>query len=67
MEKTIKRCIPYMRLLLSKSIEIQYYEREMIKKSNIKIAKPKVFIPVFTGTYGEYDMRKSFEKAGAGC
>ncbi|HSH36766.1 phosphoribosylformylglycinamidine synthase [Schnuerera sp.] len=41
------------------------YNKEMIKKSNIKIAKPKVFIPVFTGTYGEYDMGKSFEEAGA--
>ena len=48
-----------------KSKEIQY-TKGRIKKSNIKIAKPKVFIPVFTGTFGEYDMRRSFEKAGAG-
>jgi phosphoribosylformylglycinamidine synthase len=29
-----------------------------------KIAKPKVFIPIFTGTHGEYDMSKAFEEAG---
>lgn len=43
---------------------IQYTE-DRVKKSNIKVAKPRVFIPVFTGTFGEYDMGKSFERAGA--
>lgn len=32
---------------------------------SIKIAKPKVFIPVFPGTNCEYDSAKAFEKAGA--
>ena len=36
------------------------------KIHNIKsIAKPRVLIPVFTGTHGEYDMAYSFIKAGA--
>lgn len=30
-----------------------------------KVAKPRVLIPIFTGTHGEYDMAKSFIKAGA--
>jgi phosphoribosylformylglycinamidine synthase len=30
-----------------------------------KVAKPKVFIPVFPGTNCEYDSTKAFEKAGA--
>ena len=30
-----------------------------------KIAKPRVLIPVFPGTNGEYDMQSAFEKAGA--
>lgn len=30
-----------------------------------KVAKPKVFIPVFPGTNCEYDSAKAFEKAGA--
>ena len=33
--------------------------------SKIKIAKPKVFIPVFPGTNCEYDLTKAFEDAGA--
>lgn len=32
---------------------------------SIRIAKPKVLIPVFTGTHGEYDMAQCFTKAGA--
>ncbi len=35
------------------------------KASSIKIAKPKVFIPVFPGTNCEYDTARAFEKAGA--
>lgn len=31
----------------------------------LKIAKPKVFIPVFPGTSSEYDSKNAFEKAGA--
>jgi phosphoribosylformylglycinamidine synthase len=33
--------------------------------SKVKTAKPKVFIPIFTGTHGEYDMAASFRTAGA--
>ena len=29
-----------------------------------KIASPKVLIPIFTGSHGEYDMGKSFKRAG---
>lgn len=34
-------------------------------KSKIKIAKPRVFIPVFPGTNCEYDLEKAFTDAGA--
>lgn len=33
----------------------------------IKVAKPKVIIPVFPGTNCEYDTARCFEKAGAEC
>ena len=33
-------------------------------KANIKVEKPRVLIPIFTGTHGEYDMGKSFENVG---
>lgn len=45
------------------SVDIKY-TKGIKKSSNIKIAKPRVFIPIFTGTHGEYDMARSFEKAG---
>ena len=34
-------------------------------KAKIKVEKPKVLIPVFSGTNGEYDMARAFERAGA--
>ncbi len=43
------------------------YNSTVKKYSNIKIAKPRVFIPVFPGTNCEYDTIKAFEKAGAVC
>ncbi len=52
---------------LDLSVE-QYSEQNRKSSSNnlaIKIAKPRVFIPVFPGTNCEYDTKKEFEKAGA--
>jgi phosphoribosylformylglycinamidine synthase len=34
-------------------------------RGKIKIAKPKVFIPAFPGTNGEYDMAQAFKREGA--
>ncbi len=34
-------------------------------ESKIKIAKPRVFIPIFPGTNCEYDLAKAFQDAGA--
>jgi len=41
------------------------YETSNIYICKNKIAKPKVFIPVFPGTNCEYDSKKAFEEAGA--
>ena len=41
------------------------YEAESRKAPAIKVAKPKVLIPVFPGTNCEYDTARAFEKAGA--
>lgn len=43
--------------------EVKKYDQIHISKN--KIAKPKVFIPVFPGTNCEYDSTKAFENAGA--
>ncbi|MGN0165831.1 MAG: phosphoribosylformylglycinamidine synthase [Lachnospiraceae bacterium] len=41
------------------------YDAKTIYVAKNKIAKPKVFIPVFPGTNCEYDSAKAFERAGA--
>ncbi|WP_317367150.1 phosphoribosylformylglycinamidine synthase [uncultured Tyzzerella sp.] len=45
-------------------IDVKEYKVCEKRKSNISIAKPKVFIPVFPGTNCEYDLKRAFEKAG---
>ena len=46
-------------------IKVDLFETKEIKKPTIKIAKPKVFIPVFPGTNCEYDSARAFRNAGA--
>jgi len=41
------------------------YQASEIYVCRHKVAKPKVFIPVFPGTNCEYDSAKAFERAGA--
>ncbi len=41
------------------------YQAESVYVCKHKIAKPRVFIPVFPGTNCEYDSTKAFERAGA--
>lgn len=40
------------------------YNQGTVIKSKPKIAKPRVFIPVFPGTTSEYDLIKAFHSAG---
>ena len=43
----------------------ELYTERNTKSPAIKVAKPKVFIPVFPGTNCEVDTARAFEKAGA--
>jgi phosphoribosylformylglycinamidine synthase len=45
------------------TVEYQYKSEAKIRPS-VKIAKPRIFIPVFPGTNCEYDTKKVFENAG---
>ena len=45
--------------------EIKPYESRKSDRPSVKIARPKVYIPVFPGTNCEYDTARAFEKAGA--
>ena len=47
------------------SIETKLFNAENVHVCKNKVAKPKVFIPVFPGTNCEYDSTKAFERAGA--
>lgn len=46
-------------------IETVLYESKEVKTPLIKVAKPKVFIPVFPGTNCEYDCARAFKDKGA--
>ncbi|EJO5348022.1 phosphoribosylformylglycinamidine synthase [Clostridium botulinum] len=48
----------------NESLDIPLYKQGTQKSPSIKIAKPKVLIPVFPGTNCEYDSKRAFEKAG---
>ncbi len=40
------------------------FEKGNVITRKISIGKPRVLIPIFTGTHGEYDMARCFEEAG---
>ena len=46
-------------------VETGLYDTKDIYVCKNKVAKPKVFIPVFPGTNCEYDSARAFERAGA--
>ncbi len=49
----------------AQTVNTGLYEAKDIYVCRNKVAKPKVFIPVFPGTNCEYDSAKAFERAGA--
>jgi len=63
---------PLEEIFPTKTEEVQHdpvqhsYSGEQIKtqRPGIKIAKPRIFMPVFPGTNCEYDTAKAFERAG---
>ena len=51
--------------LPKESLEDPLFDAGTVYQAKHKIARPKVFIPVFPGTNCEYDTTKAFELAGA--
>lgn len=62
-EKTLEKVFPTKAEIPPEPKTFNYNERS-IHVSSGKIAKPRVFIPVFPGTNCEYDSAKRFEAAG---
>ncbi len=47
------------------TFEAKLFDAKTIYTAKNRVAKPRVFIPVFPGTNCEYDTQKAFERAGA--
>ncbi len=47
-----------------RSVKKHTYTGSGIRRSKVKVAKPKVFIPAFPGTNCEWDTARAFEKSG---
>jgi len=62
---TLEKVFPTRSDVEDKKIDTGVFDTKDIYICKNKIAKPKVFIPVFPGTNCEYDTMKSFEAAGA--
>ena len=63
--KTLDNVFPEKSASTTDNVNIPLYTENNRKASSVKIAKPRVFIPVFPGTNCEYDTIKAFENAGA--
>ena len=62
---TLERVFPTRATEDKEKVQSDVYDTKNIYVCKNKVAKPKVFIPVFPGTNCEYDSTKAFERAGA--
>ena len=62
-EKPLEKIFPTQTEKVADPVVLSYDLRNT-RKPSIKVAKPRIFIPVFPGTNCEYDSAKAFEKAG---
>ncbi|WP_024833954.1 phosphoribosylformylglycinamidine synthase [Ruminiclostridium josui] len=63
-QKPLEKVFPTKVTEEQKNVVAYSYEAKAKLKPSVKIAKPRVFIPVFPGTNCEYDTKKVFENAG---
>jgi len=62
-EKPLEKIFPTQTEKFSEPA-VYRYDLRNTKKPSVKVAKPRIFIPVFPGTNCEYDSARAFEKAG---
>ena len=62
---TLEKVYPTKSQTEETEIETKLFDAKKIYIAKNKVAKPKVFIPVFPGTNCEYDAWKAFKDAGA--
>ena len=63
--KTLEKVFPTRSGVKQQKIDTPIYTKGSVYVCKNKVARPKVFIPVFPGTNCEYDTLKAFERAGA--
>ncbi len=64
-EEPLEKVFPTKTAKTENKVENIISDKKCSIASKIKIAKPRVFIPIFPGTNCEYDLTKAFEDAGA--
>ena len=64
-KKPLEKVFPTKAYKGSEAVESPVYKAESVYVCKHKVARPRVFIPVFPGTNCEYDTAKAFERAGA--
>lgn len=62
---TLEKVYPTRSMAEEIKLETKLYKTKKVYVAKNRIARPKVFIPVFPGTNCEYDSMVAFEKAGA--
>lgn len=62
---TLEKVFPTSSNVKQEAVRTDIYNTSDIYVCKNKVAKPKVFIPVFPGTNCEYDSTRAFERAGA--
>lgn len=62
---TLEKVFPTIAVEGKEEIGTEIFHTDKVYVCKHKVARPKVFIPVFPGTNCEYDSAKAFERAGA--
>ena len=62
---TLEKVFPTASNVPQTEIKTGVYDAKTVYAAKNRVAKPRVFIPVFPGTNCEYDSAKAFERAGA--
>ena len=62
---TLEKVFPTRATEDKEEVKTDLYHADSVYVCKNKVAKPTVFIPVFSGTNCEYDSAKAFERAGA--
>lgn len=64
-EKPLESVYPIYKTSEKDLVDSKEFKAEKVKTATTKVAKPRVFIPLFPSTNNEYDITRAFEAVGA--